>query len=907
MRKKWLDIITFITLLTPICFHASAQTAIVKGRLTNGSEVLPAATISLGHKNMLTNHDGDFLFSIKAGTYPFVITHAGYKKLEDTLTITAGETRILTCSLIAADQLGEIVVLGSRSLIQRSNLNTPVPVDKFSARSLTETGQLSITQMLNFSAPSFNVSREILNQAATLRGLDPQHVLILLNGARYHNMAWFYGGGLKGQLGRGSVGNDLNSVPFSAVENVEILRDGASAQHGSDAIAGVINIQLKKSTGKTSIQIHTGQYYEGDGEKFSFGIYRGFSLNKRGFLSVAADYRRLAATNRGGTYEGLVYYNYLANSTNGDSARIKSMDDSTIRARGFDRKTPLENVGNLEQVSTGFLINGSYTFTKRAEIFWTAAYNNRGVWRNGIYRFPKDTATQVIWELYPDGFQPLSTPKTIDITAITGIRGKTRNKWNWNFTGGYGQNELNGKSSNTNNASQYLMGKNAQTSFCTGKNLYKLLTTTTEFTKNVTRLPYYLQSLNTATGIEWRLENYQKMEGEEAAWNNYDTLLKRKQGGAQGDAGNDPKYNVDQSRNVLATFFELEAETRDEFLVNVAARYEYYSDYGSNFAAKFAARYKFAKNFLIRASATNCFRAPSLQQQYTSTVQTGFSTYGGSRIPVLRGLFANNHDITRAFHIPSLTAEKSINMSAGLTATIQKHVNVTADVYWIQIKNRIVQSGDFDTTSSAVKEILDKFPGEKVERVAFFTNAIHTRTGGADIIVSGNWNIRKSNLDVSLTVNFNSTRLFGDIKTSDIIPADTLNTNMLFNIEERTKVEQGQPGSKIILSLNYKNGKSQLIVRNTRFGKTAIAPVYRNPTRVVYESFSPKILTDISFTYSLNAWAKITVGANNVFDVYPDKVKNYDNSNQGIWIYSPDAAPFGFNGGYYFLSMNFNF
>ena len=306
----------------------------------------------------------------------------------------------------------------------------------------------------------------------------------------------------------------------------------------------------------------------------------------------------------------------------------------------------------------------------------------------------------------------------------------------------------------------------------------------------------------------------------------------------------------------------------------------------------------------MRASVNNGFRAPSLQQRYLTSINAASINSGGH---VLRGTFPNDHSVIKALGIPPLTAEKTINIGGGFTSTISKGISLTVDAYWIQIKDRIVLSGSLDKSIPAVAQILNNLPGNPVDQVQFFTNAINTRTSGIDIILDGNWKIRKARLGISIATNFTSTHLFGDIKTSSKLPADSLNINTVFNIEEQVKVEDGQPGDKIILSTTYKKGKVGFIVRNTRFGKTVIAPIYRNPTRIVYESFSPKILTDISFSYSPKDWVTLTVGANNVFNVYPDRLKSYENTTQGSWIYSPEASPFGFNGGYYFVSMNFCF
>jgi iron complex outermembrane receptor protein len=255
-----------------------------------------------------------------------------------------------------------------------------------------------------------------------------------------------------------------------------------------------------------------------------------------------------------------------------------------------------------------------------------------------------------------------------------------------------------------------------------------------------------------------------------------------------------------------------------------------------------------------------------------------------------------------------LEPEKAINLGAGFTSTLSPHLNITVDGYWIQIKNRIVLSGIFDKTNPYVSDILLNYPD--VNQVQFITNAINTRTRGIDAVMNGSWKVHKASVGFILAANFTRTNLFGPIQTAGKLPADSLNTNTLFNTEEREKIEYSQPASKIILSGNYKKEKIGFLIRCTRFGKTSIAPAYTDPiTKVVEflnESFSPKIFTDLSFNYSAKEWLTLTAGANNIFDVYPDPVKNPINQNQGILIYSNQGTPYGYNGGYYYLAMNFN-
>jgi iron complex outermembrane receptor protein len=251
--------------------------------------------------------------------------------------------------------------------------------------------------------------------------------------------------------------------------------------------------------------------------------------------------------------------------------------------------------------------------------------------------------------------------------------------------------------------------------------------------------------------------------------------------------------------------------------------------------------------------------------------------------------------------VPLLTAEKTINASGGITSTVLKNVNLTVDAYWIQIKDRIVLSGNFERIQLA--GILNQYPElDAINRVSFFANAINTRTKGIDIVLDGYWSSKNESFGISLAANFNSTRLFGDIKTSDKLATISGSSNTLFNSEERTRIEKGQPGCKIILFTIYQTGNIKLMIRNTRFGKTMIAPLL-----LPVENFSSKILTDVSLSYSLRKWTTVTIGANNIANIYPDRLKHYANTSQGGWVYNPEASPFGFNGGYYFVNLSFNF
>ncbi len=889
----------FCFVLFSFCLSVSqAQDGIIKGRVTGNDIILENATVSVAGQVFLTNISGEFSFTVIPGIYILTITHVGYKKAEQVVEVVKSQTLFLSINMITGELLAEAVVLGSRSYIQRSNLNTTAPVDLISSKELKQTGQQSLIQMLNFAAPSMNTSRQNLFEPITLRGLSPDHSLILLNGTRYHNSAYINSGAIRGMLGKGAVSNDLNSIPLSAIEKIEMLRDGATAQYGSDAIGGVINIELKESIGKTAINFQAGQHYKGDGEAAVLGINRGIKIGRKdqgavrpGFLNFSGDLRFREETHRGGVYTGTVY------TTN------KVQDDSLIQARGFNRKQAVSNDGSIPLSSLGFLVNGGYPVSGNIEIFGTGAATYRHASWPGTYRFPKNT-NAVNTFLYPNGFKSLAIANTWDISGIVGVKGKTRNGWHWEWNNVYGGNTNKQLAENSNNASQTtVLEAKAPTEFYGGRVFFMQEINTISFAKDLASKIKGVKSFNLGLGLEHRFEKFRTWQGEEASWKNYDSSGKTL-GGTPGSAAISPGDVVNKSRHIAGLYVDLETDITDRFLIDAAGRYEYYNSFGSNLTGKLAMRYKLSSRYTLRGSFSNGYHAPGLQQIYYGATGSAWKNSGGVLYQVWRGLFSNKSYITRAFGVKSLQPEKAINIGTGFTAAFSSHISLTVDGYWIQIKDRIVLSGIFDKANNTdVARILKNNP--EIDQVQFITNAINTRSRGIDIIMNGVWQTTNTNFRVTMAANFNRTNLFGEIQSADSLSVDSQNTNTLFNREERVKIEKGQPASKIILSGNYTIGKTGFLLRATRFGKTSYAFGIDDKSRD--EFFSAKILTDVSVMYSPKKWFTITLGANNVLDVYPDKLKNSINTNEGILIYSNESSPFGYNGGYYFLSMSLNF
>ncbi len=895
---RFIGVLFFLLTISSV---AVAQ-SVIKGSIKDSITPLEGASIVVEGEGIGTRSGstGAFELKLKPGSYTIVISFVGYQSQKKSVILSAGQTKTLDVVLQKDKSTLSVTVVGSRSTTPRSSVETAAPVDVFTTRELLLTGQIEPTQMINFVAPSFNSSRQTIADGtdhidpATLRGLGPDQVLVLLNGRRRHNTALL---NVNGTIGRGSVGVDLNSIPASAIEKIEVLRDGASSQYGSDAIAGVVNVVLKKDFNKTNVNLHAGQYYAGDGRTLGFALNHGFKLGKKGYFDFFTDIRSREATNRSGDYTGTVYYNIPGNATPRVRDSITALDNQVIRERGFSRKNNMA-IGNSKVDNYGFMINMGAPLSDKVNFTLNAGTNYREGNAAGFYRYPKQTS-QVNTLLYPDGFLPYinSTIRDNNFTAaldgvIKGVR--------WDLGHTFGANSFLFTIDNTNNASEFAAGRNAQTSFYAGKLRFAQNTTNLNLAKDFGQ-QLGLKSFNVAVGAEGRMDIYQINPGEPGSYINY-APTSGTVGGSQVFPGFQPSNAVDEKRSVFAGYADVETDITDKFLVDVAGRYEHFSDFGGNFAGKASARYKLADEFSIRATVSNGFRAPSMHQRYFSAVSTVFISNGSGLVPVQQGTFRNNSDIAQAFGVPSLTAEKSTNYSLGITSRLFKKISLTVDAYQIEIKDRIVLSGSFTRTNPAVNTILGGYPD--VSSAIFFSNATDTRTRGLDVVLNSGLTLGKGVLDITLAGNLNKTEIVGEVKNSTKLPnADPNNPNTLLPRDQRAFIEEAQPKNKVMLNLNYRIGKLNFMLRNTRFGEVATKDRV-NPA--LDESFSAKIVTDASISLRPVQWFNITIGANNIGDVYPDRLLQAGNTGEGRFVYSRAATQFGFNGGYYYTNLTFD-
>ncbi len=879
---------------------------------------IPGVSVSVAEtqQGTITDAQGTYSLNLNAGAYKIRYSFIGYETKIQEVTV-GNDAMTLDVTLDeSVTSLADVVVIGSRSTAVRTNIDTPVPVDVISVKELQSTGQIEPTQMINMVAPSFNSARQTVADGtdhidpATIRGLGPDQVLTLVNGKRRHNQALI---NVNGTVGRGSVGTDLNTLPTAAIERIEVLRDGAASQYGSDAISGVINVVMKKEAG-TSANLHWGRQYAGDGRALNFGLYHGMKVGKKGVISVALDMRLRGLTNRAGDYKGPVYTRWDNVADLAVRQQRFNQDQSQIAQNNFSLSNNML-VGNSAVDNYGGMLNGNIPLGGKTTFYFTGILNYREGKAAGFYRYPFQT-TQVISELYPNGFLPQIASTILDRSWLMGVSGEFGGGWRWDLSNVYGGNSFRFDVNNSNNASQFAQGRSAQTSFYAGQLGFNQNTSDFSVSKDFGK-QIGLQSFNVAGGLNFRIDNYSIKDGEEASWRNFAPTSGRA-GGAQVFPGFQPANAVNTNRNIFGAYVDLESDLTKKLLVNLAGRFENYSDFGSNFAGKLSARYKFAEAFALRAAISNGFRAPSIHQRYFSAISTVFVSVAGQLEPRQQGTFRNDGPVAAAFGIPSLKAERSTNLSVGFTSQIAKNVSLTVDLYQIDIKDRIILTSSFVRgtagTGLQIAQILDGAGQRDVNSAIFFTNAVNTRTQGVDIVFSANPQIGNGSLGITLAGNLNKTEVQGTPQVSATLPPDQFG-NQIFNRQEKARLELAQPRSKFTLGFNYKVNKFGANLRITRFGEVqTLDPA--DPR--LDEIFSPKMISDLSVSYKVAKFLQVVIGANNILDTYPDRLQKtqaltatntvpLDNSSFGRFVYSRNATQFGFNGGYYYVSLNANF
>jgi iron complex outermembrane receptor protein len=797
----------------------------------------------------------------------------------------------------------EVVVVGSRWLTARTNTRTPMPVDIVSSTDLVRTGQTDLNQMVNFVVPSFNSAHQTISDGtdhidpATLRGLGPDQMLLLINGKRQHTTALV---NVNSTVGRGSVGYDMSVVPAEAIERIEVLRDGAAAQYGSDAIAGVINIVLRNGVGSNSFVTMHSQTKAGDGQTTLGSLNYGVRIGGEGFLNGTLQYSDRGPTNRSGTYNNTVYQprlpdsRYFAPLTPAEQLS-QLQDNALVEERGFDRNAMI--VGNASARNYRTFFNSAVPIGDGIEVYGFGGYNQRSGRAAEFYRYPNVPQTGNL-SIYPDGYLPFLETNIQDMTLAIGVRRRENDGWNVDLSSEYGRNSIAFEVDNTLNPS---LGTLSPTHFYCGKLGFAQHTTNLDFSRSLDT-PGALQSLHMAFGAEYRTDRYRIDAGDEASWRDYNPPgtppSEALAYGAQGFDGFRPADATDQTRSNFALYADFGSDITRRLLVTAATRFEEYSDYGSSVSGKLAGRFELLEKLGIRGSINKGFRAPSLQQRYYSATGPQFITIDDLNQQREVTTVRNDSDVARRLGIPQLRPEKSLSYSLGLAADMSDALRFTVDAYQIDIADRIVLSGRF---SNSVPQLAQYFEGTDITDAQFFTNAVDTRTRGADAILTYRNQLANENvLSVNAAFNYNRTHVT-EVRTP---PQLAGLGETLLNREERGRLEVNQPRDKLILGLSYSTSRAYLHVQTTRFGEiTAVAP--QDPAED--QTFSAKFVTDISFAYEVSDIVSVTIGANNIFDVYPDKVADPRLTNDGTVPYSRFATQFGFNGASYYAKLQLQF
>ncbi len=1010
--KRFLIILTLIFSVV-----LTAQEIKISGVVTDESKAtLPGVTIIVKGTKKGTTSDSDGKYTMSANNGD--VLQFSYVGLE-TKSVTVRGAIINVTLTGSGETLQDVVVMGTRNPT-RTVTESAVPIDVIAMKDIASQGpQINLTQILNMVAPSFTSNSTTVADGtdhidpAQLRGLGPDQVLVLVNGKRRHTSSLV---NINGSPGRGSVGTDLNAIPSFAIEKIEVLRDGASAQYGSDAIAGVININVKKNTNKLDVNLFSGgNFSKGandhsggvDGGNYQLDLNYGTGLGKeKSFINATASFQLRDATSRAKDVTGTLFNAYNAiedraaaagtninalfgNITNTPNATqiltaIKTYSPSVsyftaaqqtaisgattiaqmqtalnfdatageLAYRGLERKDFNMKVGQSSLKSAQVFLNAAYPINDKLEAYAFGGTSYRDGEAAGFYRRPNQSRGYS--GLYPNGFLPEIHTTINDVSIAAGLRGLIFESWNFDLSNTFGKNSIDYSIENTVNSS---MRENSPTKFDSGGLAFAQNTTNFDVNRK-------FGNLNVAFGAEYRHENFTINEGVPDSYNLYDITggivtgttpanikvtdfyNSARPGGAQVFPGFRPANAVDKGRNSYALYTDLEYDVTDKWLVNGALRFENYSDFGNTTNFKVATRYKLTDNINLRGAVSTGFRAPSLHQIYFNSTATQF--VGG--VPFEVGTFSNDSQPAQLLGIPKLKQEESKSASIGFTAKIPSaNLTLTADAYIVQIDDRVVLTDQFSrpggnpAPGTANANLNALFDTAGATAATFFANAIDTESKGIDVVLSHKTSFGNNvSLKSDLSGTFSNTYRVGNIHASPILEAAG-QVNRYYSEASRVYLQEAIPRVKANLtnSLSYK--KFDFFLRNVYFGKVTDpntadvngdgrvegAIINGQVVEVEHPTWGAKIITDLSVGFKVTQAAKIVIGANNIFDIYPDEnlgtqsvirptlvggavaytaaPSTIDLSNANQFVYSRNTSQFGMNGRFLFARLSFSF
>ncbi len=870
--------------------------SVVKGTIKDAStgEVLPGANVVIKGTTQGTTADFDGNFTIEIMDFPktLVISSVGYKTME--LNIT--NDNFIQVSLEEGVALDEVILVGNRSK-PRTILDSSVPIDNIGVAELINTGQPTVDKMLTYKVPSFNSTNQTISDAtahfdpADLRGLGPSRTLVLVNGKRKNQSALVY---INDTPGKGEVGVDLKSIPAAAIERIEVLRDGASAQYGSDAIAGVINMVLKNNVEFTTVNVKSGITTEGDGFNLGADINSSLSIGENGgYLNLTFGYYQQEETNRAGTPGEDVLFGVAANDpTWGDWLSRNPDLGMTVGQPELKKGDAFFNAGVPFKNGKGkFYTFGGMTYrVGKSFALYRAPY-----WVGDPFNLLHEPGTEY------QGFQPTFETDIRDNNSTVGVEFDLLGL-DVDLSGTYGRNAVDYE---VNNSLNPALGASSPTSFDVGAYTFSNTLANLDFSKN-------FGQASIAFGAELKNERFTAEAGEPASYAG---------NGAQSFPGLQPSNAVEASRDNYGVYGDLEWEPTDKFLIGGAIRYEDFSDFGDNTSWKVSSRYLLGdKKGALRASYSTGFRAPSLHQIYLSNIQTLVS--GGTISN--QGTFNNVDPIIReGLGVPQLTAETSKNISAGITFKPVSNLSLSVDYYNVKVDDRVLFTGEigFDGDDNSTNPVEQILLDNSITSLKFFVNAVNTNTSGVDLVANyRNLEMGNGMLSLTLAANFNETTIDGEIDTPDLLAA---NGYEIFNRKEQSRITSARPKSKVLLGIDYNISEWNFALNNTYFGEVSWQHSNNGLNGVdlgngplplddaAYDqTFSGKVITDLIIGYNFSDRISGNIAINNLLNVYPDEIDtkgDFVTDLGGRFRYPWEVSQFGFNGTILNAGLTFKF
>ena len=877
----------------------------ISGKVTDsqtGEVIIGASVVIKGtSKGTVTDLDGSYSIEAKEGDV-LVFSFVGYSKQE----ITVGTNATIDVALASSANLDAVTVVGSRFTKPRTDVDRPVPIDVINVKEIQQTGQVDLGQAIHYSAPSFNAMKFGINDAApfvdpaTLRGMGPDQVLVLVNNKRRHKVSFL---SINDGVGKGQAGTDVNVVPVLSLKRVEILRDGAAAQYGSDAIAGVINMQLNNASSGGAVTAYYGQGYSKpnldvkgikapklvqDGTTYNFAANFGLKLGKKGFINTTLSYSHTDGYDRSGSYSNP---NATSASTNFYSRNL-AVEDSLLKANNINLDRAF--LGSAENTTYGIFVNAGMPINDKWDAYAFGGYTFKHV-VTGVFTRPPSNARRSNLAIFPNGYNPIAPADLQDYSLTGGVKGKFGNNWDADFSVGQGSNMVDWYAENTVNPSlgATYNGQPAPTEFYVGQTHVTQTLVNADISKTFRANSY--PNYSVGAGTEFRYETFQQKAGDKASYE-AGPLKSTKDVGSSGREGFSDKTAGEWNRTNIGVYVEGESELTSKFLIGAAARFENYSDFGSDISAKFNTRYKFADVFAIRGSVSRGFRAPSItQSHYSNYVNISFDNAGNS---ILNPIIPAESTLAQSLGlVDGLKKETSIDIAGGITSKIGEHFTFTADAYRIDVKDRIQLSGQIDV--SKIQAFKD---AGFTQSANVFVNALDTRTIGLELVGGYNTKIGEHS---KLAVN----AAFSSMNTDTLEIKETSTGVTTVDNAAAVYITDGQPRNKLIVSANYDYKKFGILFRVSRFGEVidplATLTVADPKTGLKYQTFAAKTLLDVSLTYRPIKNLTISAGVNNLTDVYPDLLAIPQTTNEVI--FSRRTNQFGTQGRFWNVSVNYNF